>query len=128
MMAFIVIILIISPFAMYVGALSAEYDINDTEVQDLKNVTLQYYSHVNQLNNESAGLEEDPDSYGVVTGLTEVTSVITNSVNFMQALLTALVSMMPVDVSWVLGPIIVMIILLIALAIANWLRGGGSPL
>jgi uncharacterized protein (UPF0333 family) len=125
---FIILAIIIFGVSIYLGGLNQQYGVDDTAIEPTMSAAQEITDSAQNLENKTRSLQENPDVITATSGLIDVADVIWDTVGFVQALAVAIVDMTGLGIGWVVPYLLVVLAVVIALSIANWLRGGGSRL
>ena len=128
LMALLVAALFIGGMAQYVGTLHTRFGVDDESMSGVINASSALSGDIHSLQNKTTGLTEDPNTLSGLEGITAVTATVFNVISFTTNLGGAIVEMTDLPIAWVVPYLVIMVILIVSLAVANWLRGGGASL
>jgi hypothetical protein len=127
LVALLMVLFLIIPSANFMGALNTEYGFDNSSMSDVMVASDNLYDHTYQLQNSTEQIEEDPTSF-IMSGFTGVAAIILDTVDFVDALATAIISLTGFNFGWANGIIFLIVLITLIFAVLNFLRGGGSSL
>jgi hypothetical protein len=128
---FIVVAMMVTGIGLFFGSLTTEYPSTFNTTSKYSGVMANastIYNTAHGFQNTTEGMREAPDTQTGATGLAEFIPNAFGVLNFAESFFTAIVTMSGLPLGWVVNFMILLGIVLVAFAVANWLRGGSRGL
>lgn len=127
MIALVMVLFLVIPSMSFMGALNTEYGFDNSSMTEVWEASDNFYNHTYALQDSTEQIEEDPANF-MMSGFVGVASIILDTVDFVDALATAVISLTGFNFGWANGIIFLIVLITLLFAVLNFLRGGGSAL
>ena len=122
--------MIIVGMALYVGALSTNYGVDDSNLQPVLDASEGIYDRVEDIGNKTSAIQENPDAQSGYQNTMDAIGILWDLVKFVPEFMNAII-LSTADIfgiAWIVPYFYAMLIVIIGFAILNWVRGGGANL
>jgi len=128
---FIIVAMMVTGIGIFFGSMATGYPSTfntSSKYSGVMNNASLIYNSAHGFQNSTEGMREAPDTQTGATGLAEFIPNAFGLLNFVESFFTAIVTMSGLPLGWVVNFIVLIGIVLVAFAVANWLRGGSRGL
>jgi len=128
---FIVCAMMVTGIGLFFGSLTTSYPSTFNTTSKYSGVmgnASTIYNTAHGFQNTTEGMREAPDTQTGATGLGDFIPAAFGVLNFVESFFTAIVTMTGLPLGWVVNFIVLLGIVLVAFAVANWIRGGSRGL